>query len=225
MKKATILFALCLLSLAFLFSCSCDDEAEKFTVSFESYIDNAGVPRQTVEMDGLAVKPDIEMKRAGYTFIGWYDGAKKWDFSKDKVTKDITLKAKWESYLSYMESPSGDGLWVAGCDFNTAEVVIPSEYNGRKITGIHWAFAERNKIKSIEIPSTITYISANAFNRCTLLEDIIIPSSVTVIERGAFSACDNLKTISCLAAEKPEGWDEQFNKTEAQVIFGYKQDK
>ena len=40
-------------------------------------------------------------KRSGYTFKGWYDeDGKKWDFSKNKVTDDITLTAKWKKKSS-----------------------------------------------------------------------------------------------------------------------------
>ncbi|MFB9221268.1 InlB B-repeat-containing protein, partial [Kurthia sibirica] len=33
--------------------------------------------------------------RPGYTFDGWYDGTSKWNFATDKVTKIMTLQAKW----------------------------------------------------------------------------------------------------------------------------------
>ncbi len=226
-KRSVLLFFICVLSLVLLVACSCDEqEAPAFTVKFEAYIDNVVIPKQTVKIDDYVNAPTVEMKRPGYNFKGWYLGEKKWDFNKDTVTKDITLTAKWESYLSYTEAQDGSGgLWVAGCDFNTAEVVIPSEHNGRKITGIHWAFAERSKIKSIDIPSTLTYISESAFNGCVLLESIIIPEGVIKIGSGAFSECDSLKEINCEAQKMPQGWHEDFNKTEATVAFGYKHEK
>ena len=37
-----------------------------------------------------------ECNKKGYKFLGWYDGDKKWDFSVDQPTSDITLFAKWE---------------------------------------------------------------------------------------------------------------------------------
>lgn len=226
-KKALLLILIGVLSLVFLAACSCDEqEVPTFTVKFEAYIDNIAVSKQTVNMNGYVNAPAIEMKRPGYNFKGWYLGEKKWDFARDTVTKDMTLTAKWESYLSYTEAQDGSGgLWVVGCDFNTTEIVIPSEHNGRRVTGIHWAFAGRNKIKSIDIPSTVTYISESAFNGCALLESIIIPEDVIKIGSGAFSECDSLKEINCEAQKMPQGWHTEFNQTEATVVFGYKSEK
>lgn len=222
MKKRTILlFLVGILSLILLISCSCDkEERTDFEVEFQTYVDNIAIPSQNVGIDGYVTYPTAEMKRPGYNFKGWYLGEKKWDFEKDTVTKDMTLTAKWEAYLSYAEAKdTSGGLWVVGCDFKTTEIVIPSEHNGRKVTGIYWAFAGRTKIKSIEIPDTVTYISSKAFNKCESLESITIPKGVATIGPGAFSLCDSLKEICCEAEEKPQGWHESFNMTEAQVSF------
>ena len=70
-----------------------EDEVTKYTVTFDS---NGGssVAKQTVE-EGKKVTQPKNPTRSGYTFEGWYLGSTKYNFS-NKVTKNITLTAKWE---------------------------------------------------------------------------------------------------------------------------------
>lgn len=47
----------------------------------------------------LLTEPDAPV-REGYEFAGWYldrAGTRKWDFSADTLTGDVTLYARWES--------------------------------------------------------------------------------------------------------------------------------
>lgn len=206
MKKIFLLGALLVFACLFVASCSCQSE-EHITVSFESHTDEK-ISSQTVLLGEKIEEPQLA-KRAGYRFLGWYDGAKKWDFEKDTPYKDTTLSAKWESYLSYVEATDGSGLWVVGCLFDVENVVIPREYNGRAVSGIHWGFADRTKLKSVYIPTTVTYISETAFKGCT-----------------------GLTMIYAEAAEKPSGWHAEFDvitgesdgvkKTYAPVLYGIK---
>ncbi len=66
---------------------------KKYTVTFNS---NGGssVAKQTVESGKTATKPGNPTKD-GYTFKGWYLNNTQYNFSS-KVTKNITLTAKWE---------------------------------------------------------------------------------------------------------------------------------
>jgi len=57
------------------------------------------------------------------------------------------------------------------------------------------AFQYREQLKSISIPSTITYIGDGAFYQTGLIE-IIIPSSVALIEQNVFGNCQSLTKIS-----------------------------
>lgn len=63
-----------------------------YTVNFNSNGGNA-ISSQTVKKDGYAYY--IAPSRDGYRFLGWYLDNKKFDF-KTKITKTITLEAKWE---------------------------------------------------------------------------------------------------------------------------------
>lgn len=64
-----------------------------YTVSFDS-AGGTPVGSKRVGSNKTVVKP-ANPTRDGYTFIGWYNGTVKFDFAT-KITKNITLTAKWE---------------------------------------------------------------------------------------------------------------------------------
>ncbi len=64
-------------------------KVKTFTVTFDS-----GVEAVTVEYEGTVKEPTAPTN-GDKVFVGWYDGDNKFDFTT-KITKDITLKAKWE---------------------------------------------------------------------------------------------------------------------------------
>lgn len=65
----------------------------KYTVKFDA--DNGSkVTSKTVEKNNVVMKPANPTKE-GYKFIGWYNGNVEFNF-KTKITKNLTLKAKWE---------------------------------------------------------------------------------------------------------------------------------
>ena len=69
---------------------------ETYTVTFAG--EGISIEPQEVLAGELAVRPP-NPKRAGYNFSGWFtdDGTflNKWNFTKDVVTQDTTLYAKW----------------------------------------------------------------------------------------------------------------------------------
>ncbi|MFT9820382.1 InlB B-repeat-containing protein [Lysinibacillus sp. NPDC056185] len=88
------------------------------TVTFDSN-DGSEVPPQTVGFNDLVKAPSTPVKN-GYQFTGWYKDAElknAWDFTKDKVTADITLYAKWTkdnmsegSYIVTFDSNGGSKI-------------------------------------------------------------------------------------------------------------------
>ncbi len=52
------------------------------------------VSEQLVVRGDRVIKP-VSPSKAGYTFMGWYNGDIKWDFANDLVTKDTILTARW----------------------------------------------------------------------------------------------------------------------------------
>ena len=210
MKRILFLSVMLVLACLCISACSCQSE-ESVTVTFENYTGEK-IPAKTVLVGERIDEPDISKERAGYVFIGWFNGDKLWDFRADTVTQDIILTARWEKYLSFAEATDGSGgLWVTGCLFDAVNVVIPSEYNGRAVTGIYQGFADRTSIQSVIIPNTVTYISENAFAGCTGLKEIHIPKSVTKIDKNAFLGCRNMAIMYCEAEDRPALWHEDFN--------------
>lgn len=95
-------------------------------------------------------------------------------------------------------------------------IVIPSEFNGKKVIGISWGF-DFQYFSKITISDGIQEIYDNAFTSCytkeivmpdsinkigsgvfayTDISEIIIPESVTEIGEYAFSDCQNLTSIT-----------------------------
>ena len=66
---------------------------KKYTVTFDSTM-GTSVKTQEVTKNKQAQEPEEPIMK-GYIFKGWYLDDEKYDFSK-RVTKDITLTAKWE---------------------------------------------------------------------------------------------------------------------------------
>ena len=78
-----------------------------------------------------------------------------------------------------------------------AELVIPSQYNGKAVTSIaKQAFESCTHLLSVVIPDSITSIGNAAFFQCEKLQNIVIPNNVTSIGEGAFMNCYGLTSIS-----------------------------
>ena len=71
--------------------------------------------------------------------------------------------------------------------------------------------------------TTATKISHSAFFNCESLESIYIPKTVTTVGRSAFAGCTSL-TIYCEVDEKPTGWDDEFNYSNCQILWGQQKD-
>ena len=87
-------------------------QAENFTVTFDS--DGGTEIKSIVIRKGEKIsKPENPLKTTSsvdYAFDGWYNGDVLWDFEKDSVDKDITLKAKWKVESSYSKEFTYGGI-------------------------------------------------------------------------------------------------------------------
>lgn len=79
---------------------------------------------------------------------------------------------------------------------SAAEVNIPSELDGKKVTVIgFYAFSNCKSLSNVNIPDSVTSIGNSAFFGCGALTSIYIPDGVTSISSEAFMGCKNLKNI------------------------------
>ena len=88
-----------------------------------------------------------------------------------------------------------DGGYVSGVfsNNNNLKEVILNE--GLKRIG-HGAFCFSTSLQSITIPSTVTEIGNNAFNRCSSLREVILNEGLQKIGEFAFSGCTSLQTFT-----------------------------
>ena len=80
--------------------------APGYTVTFDTRGGSTVPSAMTAQNKTMTAPADPE--RSGYTFVGWYkdaDCTQAWDFSKDVVTADMTLYAKWTKDESLVPSP------------------------------------------------------------------------------------------------------------------------
>lgn len=166
------------------------------TVTFDSNGGSSVDAIQNVTYNSLIEAPSQPTLK-DRVFMGWYADNQfnsEWRFESDKVTKDITLYAKWgtPSNLLYEFNPDGESYAVVGINTNDTDIVIPGEYNGKPVTAISGnggggAFF-CTPITSVFIPDSILNIGSTAFAQCFSLTSVNIPDSVTEIGEAAFFA-------------------------------------
>lgn len=76
-------------------------------------------------------------------------------------------------YFSYYET--ADGLFINGCSYDGADVVIPEEIGGVPVVGIGgWVFNYKESLVTLTIPKSVKYIQENAIVSCRNLREIIV---------------------------------------------------
>ncbi len=126
-------------------------------------------------------------------------------FSNSEATNEITDKTSlviktFSKGLSYDQQDGGYVVSGLGICEDT-DIVIPSTYNGLKVTKIaDYAFdsSKNDKCKnitSIVIPEGVTEIGMCTFNQCENLKTVVIPQSLTNICKYAFNKCNNLESV------------------------------
>ena len=63
------------------------------------------------------------------------------------------------------------------------------------VTRIESGVFRATGLRSINIPESVTFIGASAFNGCNSLDTLWVPNTVTEIGTSAFAGCDNLQSI------------------------------
>jgi len=174
-----------------------------YTVTFNS---NAGTPVSPIlnVTHGSTIGSPADPTKANYSFGGWYKEGMiyQWNFASDTVTGNITLYAKWNSDigtdgLAFMLRTASDTYSVSQGSATAAEVVIPSFYEGKRVTHIAVeGFINYTNMTGITIPTSVTNIGNYAFSNCINLTSITIPNSVTNIGSNMLSGCSSITNVT-----------------------------
>ena len=94
-----------------------------------------------------------------------------------------------------------------GFDYNNQEVTIIPDY----------AFYCCEDLKSVDC-FNLTSIGASAFENCTNLKSVVLYDGIEYIGENSFKGCNNL-TIYCMFENQPNGWNDNWNSSNCEVIW------
>ena len=168
-------------------------KANSYTVTFDTAGGSLASSTQVVIFGEEFVLP--VPTKASHQFLGWYHGEQKIENGKWSIASDVTLTAKWLSYVNVSSNGAITGLSSYGK--TQSDIVIPREINGISVTSIGYrAFEGCTGLKSITVPDSVTSIDGGAFSGCTGLTSVTIPDSVTSIGYDAFYGCKRLTSVT-----------------------------
>ena len=168
-------------------------KANSYMVTFDTAGGSLASSTQVVIFGEEFVLP-VPTKES-YEFLGWYHGEQAVENGKWSIASDVTLIAKWLSYVNVSSNGAITGLSPYGK--TQSEIVIPHEINGISVTSIgSEAFRGCTNLTSVTIPNSVTSIGDWAFYDCTRLKSVTIPNSVTSIGERAFGICTGLTSIT-----------------------------
>ena len=101
------------------------------------------------------------------------------------------------NYNGFVYVDNGDGTCsITGYnDFYAEDVVIPSKIDGLTVISIT-GFRQKNSIRYVSIPSTVTEIGDMAFYSCKKLYSVAIGTGVKTIGEKAFNGCVELTSVN-----------------------------
>ena len=102
MKKTRNGLIYIVLFIAMFWLCSCGkkdeeiipEENNKYTIIFDSSGGTSAV--DVIVEEGELINEPTNVKKDGYVLVGWYDDDTLWNFKRNRVYRDIELKAEWE---------------------------------------------------------------------------------------------------------------------------------
>ena len=144
----------------------------KYEVKFNSD-GGSKIETQTVKKNGKVEKPD-DPEKEGYVFVEWQLNSKAYDFSK-KVTKNMTLKAKWlpEIYVTVtFDSNGGSNVEaievVSGLKLDKDSITNPTR-EGYTFAG--WYIGENKYDFSKKVTSNLTLTANWAEGETVVIEE------------------------------------------------------
>jgi hypothetical protein len=99
-----------------------------------------------------------------------------------------------ENGLSFVRYKSGKVV-IAGYNGESEEVTVPDSIDGYNVTAIGYrAFYLNSYIKKVTLPDTVKEIGAEAFYKCSYLEEIAA-KGVETVDTYAFYYCEALEVL------------------------------
>ena len=130
-------------------------------------------------------------------------------------------------YLSFSESYEYEGLTVGTSnsvtqgnglrDKRVTDVVIPNNFQGKKVVEVGLQAFDSTDITSVFIPKSILYLNWGAFGNCQRLKEVIFE------EGSNLQRCNNVVFWGCSSLEKLD-FPETLNKIETTMswyLFNY----
>lgn len=109
--------------------------------------------------------------------------------------------------LFYYVAEDGS-ITVTDCSDTVTDLVVPETIDGKTVSTIaSYAFADKNNLLSVSLPTELDTMEGNIFSGCTNLVSIDMPERVRVMHsyEGQFDYCTSLESIAI-----PEGVTELF---------------
>ena len=151
------------------------------------------------------------------------------------MTEDPALKEALEACGMKYYSP----IWKGSFDiYDVMQVTDPTALNGKfqgkafaefrdfkafehiNLTAVEEGlFMNCTELQSIELPSTLQGIRAQAFKNCAVLDDVVIPAGVFFIDTEAFIGCSQLKSLTFLSANPPMLGNDAFSGLPEDYVF------
>lgn len=100
--------------------------------------------------------------------------------------------------LDFTLNDDGQSYSVCGIGtYNSSNLVIPEEYNGKPVTGISdYAFEYNDTITTVTIPDSVINLGLGVFYGCSNLTNVSLGKGVSAIYSDVFAYCTSLKSIS-----------------------------
>ena len=98
----------------------------------------------------------------------------------------------------FVFSRKRDGSFqLESCESPDANLVIPSEHEGRPVTSIaEKTFEDCTGLRELLLPGSVRTIGERAFFNCSALETVELPPRLKFISRSAFAGCRSLVRIT-----------------------------